>query len=300
MHGKTVGWSPAPTSGDMEVVAAIRALSYVDEPSVLTVHSDYQNLVERMTKDPGQDSSRVTRVSERGALASPLTARQCAPMPPRTAAGVQKKPTQPEQPPAQPQAVQKLPEPERRKPKSVAKQKRQPGRLPGRPTVITPDVVKLLVAGRRAGLPEDQVAENAGITPRVYYMWKAKGLADDAAGVDSQYVQLFQELGKARAEWVSKQHGIIEDAADGTSDESGKTVWQAAAWLLERRVDGYAKQVPQTTVNTGPVTNNNLTVVGGYTDEEARIAAKAIVRARRLAQEAELQIEAPAGNGKPQ
>lgn len=97
----------------------------------------------------------------------------------------------------------------------------------GRPvgsTKLTKEIKEKIFQAVRLGLPYDRAAQLAGINPRTFYYWKAKG----QAGTAPTYVRFLQDLKKAEIEGEAAAiNEIVKAARDGT--------WQAAAWLLERR-----------------------------------------------------------------
>ena len=93
-----------------------------------------------------------------------------------------------------------------------------------RPIRLTKKVKEAIYRGIRLGLAYDRAAQLAGITPRTFYSWKAKGIAKKAP----IYIQFLHELKKAEIEGEAAAINEIVKA-------SRKGTWQASAWLLERR-----------------------------------------------------------------
>lgn len=92
----------------------------------------------------------------------------------------------------------------------------------GRPTKLTPEVHKRIVDMVRAGNYPEVAAQAAGIPPRTYYDWMARG--DEGREPYSQFSQ-----GVKEAQAAAESHAVTtirKAAMDGT--------WQAAAWFLER------------------------------------------------------------------
>jgi transposase-like protein len=175
----------------------------------------------------------------------------------------------------------------------------------------------LLIEGKRVGLPIKDLCAAAHVSEGWFYTQVRVGTeAINSGNEDIPEAKFLRDIESAEAQRIQDSLTLIRTAAWGghKSEETTETVepdgdttfvkkvkeaspqWQAAAWLLERtRPEEFALKTR--TEHTGePVSGNitnNVTVVG-FTPEEARIAAAAIVRSRRLAQEAEL-ITLPMG-----
>jgi transposase len=94
-----------------------------------------------------------------------------------------------------------------------------------RPTKLTPERQKVILAGIAAGLPRKHAAERAGITERTLRLWLRKAQSKRATAA---VISFSSALNKAEADAVARNVAIIQTAAKG-----GK--WTAAAWWLERR-----------------------------------------------------------------
>ena len=93
------------------------------------------------------------------------------------------------------------------------------------PSKFTPETVKTLLAGIRAGLPYHLAAEAAGISEATFYDWQRGKFP---RGADKQLKSEFlEDLTRARGESARRLTTLISNAA--TDD------WRAAAWILERR-----------------------------------------------------------------
>jgi hypothetical protein len=94
-------------------------------------------------------------------------------------------------------------------------------RRPGRPDKLTPEVQAKIVNAMAAGNYAETSAQAAGIDPRTFYNWMARGEAEKAG----KYFQFFRAVkdADARAE--------VSDIAVIHMDPS----WQARAWVRERR-----------------------------------------------------------------
>lgn len=106
---------------------------------------------------------------------------------------------------------------------------------------VKPDIIKLL----KTGTPIKTACGAVGIHVSTFYYWMNKG--ENAKS--GQYKEFYDEVEKAKAEFVARNVALIQKAAvDGT--------WQASAWLLERtHPDEFGKR--DVAVN---VTQNNVEV----------------------------------------
>jgi hypothetical protein len=66
----------------------------------------------------------------------------------------------------------------------------------------------------RAGHPEHEAAALADISDTTLTYWKARGRKDEAAGRDTQFSRLLQDIAKARAERVARLLGKWDDKVD--------------------------------------------------------------------------------------
>ena len=119
------------------------------------------------------------------------------------------------------------------------------------PKEITPEISKRICDGIRAGAAAEVAAQAAGISPRLYYKWKAKG----EAGTSSVFVQFVQDIKRAAAQeelaglaeiyaasqrQVVKRETVTTQNLDGTTTTTTKETfapgqWTARAWIMERR-----------------------------------------------------------------
>ena len=119
----------------------------------------------------------------------------------------------------------------------------------GRPCKLTPEVQDRIAAAVRAGAYRQIAATLAGINERTLYDWLAKGKDGKR---DGKFVQFYQAIKRAEAEWEQEQAEAIRETAKGgqllsrttTERKDGSTVttetytrpeWTARAWLLERK-----------------------------------------------------------------
>ena len=108
---------------------------------------------------------------------------------------------------------------------------------PGRKTKLDEKRLKKVVEGITAGLPYDTACALAGITYQTFLNWMRAG---EAAG-SGKFFEFFEEVKKAEAIAESVHIKNIKDAG-----KSG--IWQADAWMLERRYPekwGKKEQVKQ-------------------------------------------------------
>lgn len=99
-------------------------------------------------------------------------------------------------------------------------------------------VHEALVSAEKLGLSRRSVAAHAGVSPRAYWRWLERGrqaLEAQEAGEDVlaeyvQYIPLFQETERARAEWEKARLESLRD------DDLKANQWQREAWQLERRM----------------------------------------------------------------
>lgn len=94
-----------------------------------------------------------------------------------------------------------------------------------RPTKFTPETVRAILTGIRAGLPYRLAAEAAGVSYQAFNEWQ-QGRFPRGADKDLR-VEFLDQLTRARGESARRLRALISTAA---VDD-----WRAAAWMLERR-----------------------------------------------------------------
>ncbi len=95
---------------------------------------------------------------------------------------------------------------------------------PGRKTKLDEKRLKKVVEGITAGLPYDTACALAGITYQTFLNWMRAGEAAESG----KFFEFFEEVKKAEA--------IAESVHIANIKNAGKSgVWQADAWMLERR-----------------------------------------------------------------
>jgi hypothetical protein len=92
-----------------------------------------------------------------------------------------------------------------------------------RPSKLNETTTKILCESAKLGMKVDHMCQRAGISPRTYYAWMAKGQRKE-----EPFYQFSQRIKKALADGIAINLAIIHRAAK--EDRS----WTAAAWILER------------------------------------------------------------------
>jgi len=111
----------------------------------------------------------------------------------------------------------------------------------GRKTRLTEDLIDDICIWVAANNRPVVAAAKAGVPERTFYEWKKKG-AEQEEGIYREFVD---RLDRSLAEGEATAVGIIKIAAGGNSDLKIKPQWQAAAWLLERRMPNEYGQRPR-------------------------------------------------------
>lgn len=87
----------------------------------------------------------------------------------------------------------------------------------GRPTKLTPEVAKAILASVEAGIPYQVACEAQGLIARTMYNWRKKGEKDEEAGIDSDEARFFAEFTRARALSIQEDMSVLRG--------SDKPVW---------------------------------------------------------------------------
>ena len=95
----------------------------------------------------------------------------------------------------------------------------------GRPTKLNDELQEKICEGVRLGLTPERAAVLAGIHRDTFYDWKAKG----EKAKTGRFFDFSDAVKKAQIRFEEDNLEIIRKAARGRT-------WQAAAWLLERRM----------------------------------------------------------------
>lgn len=104
----------------------------------------------------------------------------------------------------------------------------------GRPSKLDDLTAQRVVQAVAKGVPRDTAARLARISPTTLYKYLRLGRAGDP-----EFVEFAQRVKAAEAEAEDELLGLIRDTARGGT-------WQAAAWLLERRMPKkYALRKPE-------------------------------------------------------
>ena len=139
----------------------------------------------------------------------------------------------------------------------------------GRKTKLDEKRLKKVVEGITAGLPYDTACALAGITYQTFLNWMRAGEAAESG----KFFEFFEEVKKAEA--------IAESVHIANIKNAGKSgVWQADAWMLERRHPekwGRREQIKQeiSGPDGGPIEH-----IIGLTDDELEHRAKQILSRR--------------------
>ena len=115
---------------------------------------------------------------------------------------------------------------------------------PGRPCKLTPDVQKRLHDALRAGIYIEYAVTYVGISKSTYYSWMAKGDADDAAGLTTEFSDFSHSIKRADAECKVRLLLLWQKQMPKN--------WKACATFLERRWPedwGRYRRVDQNRIN---------------------------------------------------
>jgi transposase len=104
-----------------------------------------------------------------------------------------------------------------------------------RPTLLTPEVQATIVEAIRKGHYRETAAHLAGITRRTINNWEQRGETGEAP-----YDEFFRAINTAEAEAEDALLDDIRTAQPGIPGEGGRgaDLWQAKAWVMERRWPG--------------------------------------------------------------
>lgn len=100
----------------------------------------------------------------------------------------------------------------------------------GRPTSLTPEVQAAIVTALRAGNYRVTAAAAAGVHRNTLVNWEKWGTEGKAP-----YVDFLCAIQKAEAEAEMELLADIRAARPGITGVNGADLWQAKAWMLERR-----------------------------------------------------------------
>tara|TARA_Y100001973_G_C5018218_1_gene241824 strand:- start:133 stop:588 length:456 start_codon:yes stop_codon:yes gene_type:complete len=103
----------------------------------------------------------------------------------------------------------------------------------GRPTKFDdPEVRRKLIEATRIGATRTIAARYAGVPESVLYAWLKRGKQGE-----DRYQEFREEILKASSSHAVEHLALI--SAHARSDKPNS--WQASAWMLERRHQGYSK-----------------------------------------------------------
>ena len=110
----------------------------------------------------------------------------------------------------------------------------------------------------RDGLPIGYTCDYFGVTRQSYLNWMEQGEKDYEADLDTIYSRFFDEIKKARAQYIEKAKNTIHMLPKN---------WQAVAWWLERTDRNFMpKQMIEANGEDGKVT----VVLGGKIKEASK------------------------------
>lgn len=129
----------------------------------------------------------------------------------------------------------------------------------GAPTLCTPELTKRICDFVQAGAPLPHACAAAGISWNTVKVWLRRGKAGE-----EPYATFRREWKIAKGKWVAGSVLRVTKAADRS--------WQAAAWLLERRVPEFRRPTQHEHTHKGRVA---VDLQGKSTAElEAELGAK--------------------------
>ncbi len=101
-----------------------------------------------------------------------------------------------------------------------------------RPTSLTPEVQAIIVEALRRGNYRRTAAQLAGICERTLYSWEERGATGEAP-----YAEFLQVLKAAESDAEDMLLSEIRNAQPGVTGPGGHgaDLWQAKAWIMERR-----------------------------------------------------------------
>ena len=109
--------------------------------------------------------------------------------------------------------------------------------------VATPEITKEICALIAAGFTNKAAIEGL-IDESTFYLYMQKGEEDKQKGKESAYAEFYKSVKTAEKGFRLRHLKNIKDASE--------TVWQASAWLLERRFpDDYGRNKVEVTGKDG-------------------------------------------------
>lgn len=100
----------------------------------------------------------------------------------------------------------------------------------GAPEKITPEITQKIADFIEAGAWIETAVALAGIHKDTFYAWLKKGASEESG----PYKDFSDQISKAAAQFEFDAHSTILQFGRGVGND-GKPVWQALAWVLERK-----------------------------------------------------------------
>lgn len=136
-----------------------------------------------------------------------------------------------------------------------------------RPTKLTKATQTVIVDALRAGLYRETAASLAGIGVSTLYSWIERGEADVEAAKRSVYSEFVEALQSGEAQGEADLLAMIRESAPKN--------WQAAAWMLERKMPGkYGRRDAFKVEHSGSVRHD----LAGMSDEQLDELADQLAR----------------------
>lgn len=101
--------------------------------------------------------------------------------------------------------------------------------MAGRPDMLTPKLQKAICKRIEKGNYPAKSAIQEGISKDTYYYWMRRGRKEK----EGRYYNFLKAIKKAES--IAETVYLEQVRKAATGEETGKPVWQAAAWYLERR-----------------------------------------------------------------
>lgn len=129
-------------------------------------------------------------------------------------------------------------------------------REPGRPTLCTPEIVDMLVARVRSGVPINRACGAAGISQTSFYEWMRR-----AELGEEPYAQFADRVTQAKSE-------LLCDLAAGVTSAALWGDVKAAQWILERADRHNWSKSADTVVNVNSETRREHVIDASVTVEQ--------------------------------
>jgi hypothetical protein len=99
----------------------------------------------------------------------------------------------------------------------------------GRPDMLNPKLQEAICKHIENGMYPAKAAILEGLSERTYYRWMQRGREEK----EGKYLHFWQSV--KTAENIAESFHLENIRKAATGAETGKPVWQASAWYLERR-----------------------------------------------------------------